>query len=62
MKLSTKGVVLREVDVLGKNPTDICFGGTDGRTAYVTEVESRRIVQFRVDRPGLSWQRWQESR
>ena len=62
VKLSPKGVVLREVEVLGKNPTNICFGGIDGRTAYVTEVEGRRIVQFRVDRPGLSWQRWQESR
>jgi hypothetical protein len=26
---------------------------------YVTEVKHRRLVQFRVDRPGLAWQRWQ---
>jgi len=31
-------------------------------TAYVTEVEHRRAVQFRVDRPGLAWQRWQRQR
>ena len=47
-------------DVLGMNPSNLCFGGPDGRTIYVTEVEHTRLVQFRVDRPGLAWQRWQE--
>jgi gluconolactonase len=59
VKLSPKGEILREIDVLGARPSNICFGGPDGRTAYVTEVEHTRIVQFRVDRPGLEWQRWQ---
>jgi len=58
VKLSPKGEVLREIDVLGPSPTNICFGGPDGCTAYVTEVHGRRIVQFRVDRPGLEWARW----
>ena len=57
VKLSPTGKILKEVDVLGSMPSNICFGGPDGRTAYVTEVEHRRLVQFRVDRPGLSWQR-----
>jgi len=52
------GKVVREIDVLGKLPTNICFGGPDGRTAYVTEAEQGRLVQFRADRPGLEWQRW----
>ncbi len=56
-KLSPAGDVLTEIDVLGKSPTNICFGGRDGRTAYVTEVDSTRLVSFRVDRPGLEWQR-----
>ena len=60
VKLSPDGKILREIDVLGKKPSNICFGGPDGRTAYVTEVEHRRLVQFRVDRPALAWQRWQE--
>ena len=59
-KLSPKGEVLREIDVLGKSPSNLCFGGPDGRTVYVTEVTQRRLVQFRVDRPGLAWQRWRE--
>ena len=60
VKVSPSGKVLREVDVLGLHPTNICFGGPDGRTAYVTEVDHQRLVSFRVDRPGLAWQRHQE--
>jgi sugar lactone lactonase YvrE len=53
--LSPEGKILKEVDVLGTNPSNLCFGGPDGRTVYVTEVEHTRIVQFRVEHPGLSW-------
>ena len=53
--LSPEGKVLKEVDVLGGRPSNLCFGGPDGRTVYVTEVEHTRIVQFRVEHPGLSW-------
>jgi gluconolactonase len=62
VKLSPAGEILREIDVLGEKPSNICFGGPDGRTAYVTEVEHCRLVQFRVDRPGLEWQRGQTIR
>ena len=51
--VSPAGKVLREIDVLGRNPTNLCFGGPDGRTCYVTEAERGRIVQFRTERPGL---------
>jgi sugar lactone lactonase YvrE len=52
VKLSPGGEVLREIDVLGPLPSNVCFGGADGRTVYVTEVKHRRLVRFRVDRPG----------
>jgi len=58
--LSPDGEVLREVDVLGKFPTNLCFGGPDGKTVYVTEVEHTRLVSFRVETPGLAWQHRQE--
>jgi sugar lactone lactonase YvrE len=61
VKLSPAGGVLREIAVLGAHPSNLCFGGPDGRMLYVTEVDHKRIVQFRVDRPGLSWKRWQEA-
>jgi len=56
--VSPQGKVVREIGVLGARPSNLCFGRTDVRTVYVTEVEHKRLVQFRVDRPGLEWQRW----
>ena len=62
VKLSPQGRILREISVPGAKPSNITFGGPDGRTAYVTEVVQGRLLQFRVDRPGLEWQRGQESK
>lgn len=55
--LSPAGKIMREIDVLGARPSNLCFGGPDGRTVYVTEVEHRRLIQFRVAKPGLAWLR-----
>lgn len=57
-KISPQGKVLREIPVLGSKPSNICFGGPDGRTAYVTEMEKGRLVEFRVEAPGLEFARW----
>lgn len=57
VKLAPDGALLREIQLPGAKPSNICFGGPDGRTAYVTEVERQQLVQFRIDRPGLEWQR-----
>jgi gluconolactonase len=54
------GEIVREIDVLGKRPSNLCFGGDEFRTVYVTEVEHTRLVKFRVDRPGLASQRWKK--
>jgi sugar lactone lactonase YvrE len=62
VKLAPDGTVLREIALPGSMPSNICFGGPDGRTAYVTEVEHGQLLQFRVDRPGLEWQRLREQR
>lgn len=59
VKMSPKGEILKEIDVLGDAPSNLCFGGPDGRTVYVTEVKKTRLVAFRVDKPGLAWRRWQ---
>jgi gluconolactonase len=60
VQMSPKGEVLHEVDVLGASPSNLCFGGLDGKTVYVTEVTKQRLVSFRVDVPGLAWKRWQK--
>ena len=59
--LSPAGIILREIDVLGAKPSNLCFGGPDGRTVYVTEVEHRRLIQFRVAKPGLAWLRFRKN-
>jgi len=56
--MTPTGEILREVDVLGAKPSNICFGGPDGRTVYVTEVEHTRLVRYRTDVPGLSFGRF----
>jgi sugar lactone lactonase YvrE len=59
VKLSPAGEILHEIDVLGSGPTNICLAGPDGRTAVVTEAKTKRLIQFRIDRPGAEWQRAQ---
>ena len=55
VKMTPSGEILRTVNVLGTRPSNLCFGGPDGRTVYVTEVDGTRLVTFRVDRPGRAW-------
>lgn len=56
--VSPKGEILDEIYLPGSKPSNLCFGGPDGRTVYVTEVEHTRIVSFQAARPGLEWVRW----
>ena len=58
-KLSPSGKELLEIDLTGKSCTNIAFGGTDGRTCYVTIADRGNIEVFRVDKPGRSWQLFQ---
>lgn len=54
-KVSPKGELLREIDLSGKRPTNIAFGGKDGCTVYVTLMDMGNLESFRVDIPGRSW-------
>jgi gluconolactonase len=58
-KLSPQGEVLLEVQLAGKNCTNIAFGGADGCTCYVTVADQGNIESFRVERPGRAWQLFQ---
>jgi sugar lactone lactonase YvrE len=60
VKISPEGKILEEIKVLGAKPSNLCFGGKDGRTIFVCEVEHGRLVHFRVDKPGLAWVRLQK--
>lgn len=50
--ISADGSLLREVATTGKQPTNLSFGGPDGKTVFVTQKDGRYIEAFRVDRPG----------
>jgi len=55
VKVSPEGKVLQEVTLIGKDPTNLTFGGKDGRTVYVTVKDNGNIESFLVDDPGLQW-------
>ena len=54
-KLSPSGKLIREISTIGKLPSNIAFGGKDGRTAYITLQDRGNMESFRVDQPGREW-------
>ncbi|KRA46853.1 SMP-30/gluconolactonase/LRE family protein [Pseudoxanthomonas sp. Root630] len=50
--VSPEGKVLREVALKGRKPTNVAFGGPDGRTVYVTLQDRGAIEAFRAETPG----------
>jgi len=61
-KVSPEGDVLLEVELTGPGPSNLAFGGPDGRTVYVTMTGAghRNIEAFRVEAPGRSWQLFED--
>lgn len=58
VKLSPEGKVLKEIALVGEKPTNVTFGGEDGRTVYVTMQDQGNIEFFRVDVAGreIHWE------
>jgi signal peptidase len=50
--LSPAGALEREIKLSAKEPTNLAFGGTDGKTIFVTQRQGGLIEQFRTDRAG----------
>ena len=55
VKVSPEGKVLQEITLVGKRPTNVAFGGKDGRTVYVTLQDQGNIESFLADIPGREW-------
>lgn len=53
--VSPEGELLDEISMQGKLPSNIAFGGSDGRTCYVTLQDRGCIETFRASHPGRSW-------
>ncbi|MGH2566107.1 MAG: SMP-30/gluconolactonase/LRE family protein, partial [Ginsengibacter sp.] len=54
-KVSPTGAILKEIELIGKKPTNVAFGGKDGRTVYITLMDMGNLESFRVDIPGREW-------
>jgi sugar lactone lactonase YvrE len=50
--IAPDGTLVREVRTLGTEPTNLTFGGADGKTVFVTQKQGKFIEAFRTDRPG----------
>jgi gluconolactonase len=56
-KVSPAGKLLQEIKLIGTKPSNIAFGGTDGRTAYVTLQDRGNVEYFRVEVAGREWKK-----
>ncbi len=53
--LAPSGELLREIAVGCARPSNLCFGGEDGRRVYVCLVDEGRVERFEVEHPGREW-------
>jgi gluconolactonase len=53
-EISAAGSIVREVKMPDIYPTNICFGGLDMRTAYITLSDSGRLATMQWPEPGLN--------
>ena len=50
--MKPNGAVEREIALKGKEPTNLAFGGGDGKTVFVTQRQGGFIESFRTDQEG----------
>lgn len=53
--VSPQGTLLQRIKLKGQKPTNVAFGGEDGRSAFVTLQERGAIETFRSELPGREW-------
>ena len=61
VQLSPDGKIITEIELTGKKPSNIAFGGKDGCTAYVTLQDQGNVETFRVPFPGRAWKMLNDS-
>jgi gluconolactonase len=52
--ISPNGVVIDEIKFPDTHVTNLCFGGSDLRTVYVTLAQTGRLAMLRWPVPGLA--------
>jgi sugar lactone lactonase YvrE len=53
--LSPAGKLEREINLSAREPTNLAFGGADGKSVFVTQRHGGLIESFRTDRPGREY-------
>lgn len=53
--VSPQGALLQHIKLKGQKPTNVAFGGADGKTVYVTLQDRGAIETFRSELPGREW-------
>ena len=56
VKLSPEGQLLEEIELTGKTPSNIAFGGENGTTAYIPLQDNGNFERFEVEHPGRAFQ------
>jgi len=52
---SHDGKIINEIQLKGKKPSNIAFGGHDGKTAYITLQDRGYIETFRIEHSGRAF-------
>ncbi|MEZ4968462.1 MAG: SMP-30/gluconolactonase/LRE family protein [Flavobacteriaceae bacterium] len=52
VKVSPEGAILKEIQLTGKTPSNIAFGGKDGRAAFITLQDNGNFETFETEHPG----------
>jgi gluconolactonase len=58
--VSPQGKVLRTIPTIGKNVSNISFGGRKGKTCYITLQDRGCLETFQAKKPGREWVMMQE--
>ncbi len=56
--ISPGGKQIHSIRLKGEKPTNVAFGGADGRTVYVTLQDRGAIETFQASHPGREWALW----
>jgi sugar lactone lactonase YvrE len=50
--LTPEGMLMGEIELKAKEPTNLAFGSNDGKAVLVTQRQGGFVESFRTDRPG----------
>ncbi|WP_172675126.1 SMP-30/gluconolactonase/LRE family protein [Stenotrophomonas pictorum] len=53
--VSPEGALLREVPLTGRKPSNVAFGGADGRQVFVTLQDRGAVETFQAEQPGREY-------